>query len=289
MKIRKAVLPVAGLGTRFLPATKAQPKEMLSLVDKPVIQFLVEEVVGSGVEEIIFVTGRNKRAIEDHFDHAGELDHVLRKSGKEALADQIRSLAEMARFTYVRQREPRGPGDAILAARHLVGDEPFAILYGDDVVFSDPPFLKQMIGVFERTASPVVALRQVPRREVDRYGVVKIRNADSRTCEILDLVEKPSREEAPSRYVVVGKYVVTPDIFDALEKTPLVKGELYLTDALRMISKTHGLMGCFIQGRHYDCGSKIGFAQAATEYALGHPEIGKEFRKYLRNLYKALS
>lgn len=284
MKIRKAVLPVAGLGTRFLPATKAQPKEMLSLVDKPVIQFIVEEAVNSGIEEIIFVTGRNKRAIEDHFDHIEELDQMLRKKGKDEEADHIRSIADLAKFTYVRQKEPRGPADAVMAARHLVSDEPFAILYGDDLVFSEPPFLKQMMVSFDRYQAPVVALRQVPRKEVERWGIARIKRIDEQTCRVLDMVEKPSIEEAPSRYAIVAKFIVNPDIFGALEKSPLVKGELYLTDALMAVGRSRGLYGQIIREGYYDCGSKLGFAQAATEYALGHPEIGKDFRKYLRNL-----
>lgn len=284
MKIRKAVLPVAGLGTRFLPATKAQPKEMLALVDKPVIQFLVEEAVGSGIEEIIFVTGRNKRAIEDHFDHASELDHVLRKSGKDALADEIRSLAEMAKFAYVRQREPRGPGDAILEARHLVGDEPFAILYGDDVVMSEPPVLKRMIEIFERYEAPVVAFHDVPWKDVERWGIVAGKKIGERLYKLHDLIEKPSRKEAPSRHAILAKFIVTPDIFPALEKSPLVKGELYLTDALKAIGRIHGLYGYEITEPYYDCGSKLGFLKALTEYALEHPEVGKDYRKYLRGL-----
>lgn len=286
LKIKKAILPVAGLGTRFLPATKAQPKEMLPLVDKPVIQFLVEEAVNSGIEEIIFVTGRNKRAIEDHFDHAAELDQVLRKKGQHDVADHIRSIAEMAKFVYVRQKEPRGPGDAILAARHLIGDEPFVILYGDDVVMSEPPFLKQMIGVFERYEAPVLALRKVPWKDVERWGIVEGKKISERLYRIHDLVEKPSRNEAPSRHAIVAKFIVTPDIFPALEKSPLVKGELYLTDALKAVGVTRGLYGYEVTERYYDCGSKLGFLQAITEYALEHPEVGKEYRRYLEALMK---
>lgn len=286
MKIKKAILPVAGLGTRFLPATKAQPKEMLPLVDKPVIQFIVEEAVNSGIEEIIFVTGRNKRAIEDHFDHMSELDHMLRRVGKDDIAEEVRSIADLARFTYVRQKEPKGPGDAILAARHLIGDEPFAVLYGDDVVLSEPPFLKQMMRVFEEYGAPVLAMRRVPWREVERWGVVKIKRVSEGVHRVLDLVEKPSRAEAPSNYAIVSKFIVTPDIFPALEKSPLVKGELYLTDALKTVGAAQGLYGCMVQDKYFDCGSKLGFLQAITEYALEHPEVGKEYRKYLRRLIR---
>lgn len=284
VKIKKAILPVAGLGTRFLPATKAQPKEMLPLVDKPVIQFLVEEAVNSGIEEIIFVTGRHKRAIEDHFDHISELDHVLRKNGKDEVAEQIRSIAELANFVYVRQKEPRGPGDAILAARHLIGDEPFAILYGDDVVMAEPPFLKQMINVFERYEAPVMALREVPAKDVERWGIAAGKKIGERLWRINDLVEKPSREKAPSRHAIIAKFIVTPDIFPALEKSPLVKGELFLTDALKTVGAARGLYGYEITEPYYDCGSKLGFLQAITEYALGHPEVGKDFRRYLKGL-----
>ncbi|MDP3794463.1 MAG: UTP--glucose-1-phosphate uridylyltransferase, partial [bacterium] len=248
--VRKAILPVAGWGTRFLPATKAQPKEMLPIVDKPVIQFLVEEAVASGIKEIIFVTGRNKRAIEDHFDHNGELDTALRSKGKDEVADRIRSIADLAKFSYVRQREARGPGDAVLAARHLVGEEPVAVLYGDDVAMEEPPLLARMIDVYCTYGAPVVALREVPRSEVTQYGVAKIEKSKNSVCRILDLIEKPTLAQAPSRNVVIGKFILTPEIFDFIEKSPLVQGELYLTDALRMAATQSGLYGYIFKGRH---------------------------------------
>ena len=284
-KIKKAILPVAGFGTRFLPATKAQPKEMLPVVDKPIIQYLVEEAVAAGIEEIIFVTGRGKRAIEDHFDCSFELEHTLVEKNKVALLDEVYKIAKLAKFTFVRQPRPLGDGDAILRARHLIGDEPCAVLFGDDVVDSEEPCIKQLMDVFEEYNSPVVALQEVPKEDVSKFGVVDAVKTSERTYKINDLIEKPSIEEAPSNLIIVGKYIKTPNVFDELENLDVGKtGEIVLADALRKLLSKKAVYGCEFEGRRYDCGSKLGFLEATVEYALKHEEVGKKFKKYLKGL-----
>ncbi|MEK7519634.1 MAG: UTP--glucose-1-phosphate uridylyltransferase GalU [Patescibacteria group bacterium] len=287
--IRKAIIPVAGLGTRFLPATKAQPKEMLPIVDKPVIQYLVEEAVASGIKDIIFVTGRGKRAIEDHFDYAYELEQVLVKSGKKELLRTIREISDLASFAYVRQKEPRGDGDALLAAAHLVGDEPCAVLFGDDIIDSPVPCLKQMIGVYEKYHAPVVALERVAKKSVSAYGIVRAKKITARTYAVLDVVEKPSVAEAPSRLALVGKYIITPEVFAALKKIRRGQGELRLADALKIVARTHSVYGHQFTGVRYDCGSKIGFLKAIVDFGLKHKETRKEFQKYLATKARARS
>ncbi|OGG41693.1 UTP--glucose-1-phosphate uridylyltransferase [Candidatus Jorgensenbacteria bacterium RIFCSPLOWO2_01_FULL_45_25b] len=281
--ITKAIIPVAGLGTRFLPATKAQPKEMLAIVDKPVIQYLVEEAVASGITDIIFVTGRSKRAIEDHFDYAPELEQVLEEKGKKDLLALVRQISDMARFSYVRQKEPRGDGDAILSALHLVGDEPVAVLFGDDIVDSKEPCLKQLISVFERYGNSVVALDRVGKKDVGKFGVVDAVSLGDGVYEVKDLIEKPKPEEAPSDLAIVGKYIVTPEVLSVLSKIQKPKGEeLRLADALKIVSQKGGLHGLEFEGTRYDCGSKIGFLKATVEFGLKHKEIQEEFSMYLR-------
>ncbi len=284
-KIRKAVFPAAGLGTRFLPATKAQPKEMLPLVDKPLIQYAVEEAIQSGIEQIIIVTGRGKNAIEDHFDIAFELEQALEERGKHDQREEIRRIAEMTRFAYVRQKRPLGLGHAILVARDLVNDEPFAVLLGDDVVDAPTPCLKQLMAVFERYRAPVVALLRVAGPEISRFGVVRAERIESRLYRVTDMIEKPRPEEAPSDLAIVGRYILTPDIFEELEVTaPGAGGEIQLTDALRALLRRRPIYGYLFEGKRYDAGDKLGFLIATVELALKREDIGSAFREYLKGL-----
>ncbi len=282
MKIKKAIIPVAGCGTRFLPATKAQPKEMLPLVDKPIIQYLVEEAVASGIEEIIFVTGRGKRAIEDHFDYSFELAHTLLGKGKEKLLEEIDKISNLASFAYVRQNLPLGDGHAILCAKKLVGDEPCAILFGDDIVDHSVPCLAQLMKVYEKYEDTVIALEEVDKKEVEQYGIVAGVEVNERTFEINNIVEKPSIKDAPSNLAVVGKYIITPQVFEELEKLkPDKSGEIRLTNALKTFLKERSVYGYKFEGTRYDCGSKIGFLKATVDFGLKHPEVAGEFRKFL--------
>lgn len=285
--VKKVIIPVGGFGTRFLPATKAQPKEMLPIVDKPVIQYLVEEAVNSGMKEVVLVTGRSKRAIEDHFDHAAELESFLESKGKSELAKTIRHISSLAFFSYVRQKEPKGIGDAILQARSLVGNEPVAIMSGDDVIEANPPALKQMIKVYEKYRAPVVALMRVPHEDVHKWGIISGREIAPRTWKITGTVEKPRVEESPSDMAIVVKYIFTPEIFDYLAKVKPDprSGEIYIPPAFDKYVKNGGkFYGYEIKGTWYDCGSKLGFLQAIVNYGLKHPEVGKDFRKYLKSV-----
>jgi UTP--glucose-1-phosphate uridylyltransferase len=290
MRIRKAVLPVAGLGTRFLPATKAQPKEMLPLVDKPLVQYAVEEVSASGIPLVIFVTGRGKNAIENHFDVSFELEHELAGRGKEDLRKQLRSISGLLQISYVRQQEPRGLGHAILAARDLVGDEPFAVALSDDVIESRVPCLKQMMAVFERFGTSVVAIQRVPRENVSSYGIIRARPVpgkkwDGLLYRIDDMVEKPRPQNAPSNLAIIGRYILTPTIFPELATTrPGAGGEIQLTDALRRLLEKEPVYGFVFEGKRHDAGSKLGFLQATVEMALKRPDLAKEFRRYLKSL-----
>lgn len=284
MKIKKAIMPVAGFGTRFLPATKAQPKEMLPIVDKPIIQYLAEEAVDAGIEEIIFVTGRGKRAIEDHFDYSFELEHNLVEKNKLDLLKEIYKLPKMAKFAFVRQPMPLGDGDAILKARHLV-DEPCAVIFGDDIVYSKKPCIGQLMNVFEKYNDPVIALEKVPKEEVSKFGVVNAMKVSDRTFEIKDMIEKPSMEEAPSDLIIVGKYIITPEVFEELEKIkPGKDGEIRLIDALKSLLKRKAVYGYEFEGKRYDCGSKLGFLKATVDFALKHKELNGKFREYLKSL-----
>lgn len=287
MKIKKVVIPVGGFGTRFLPATKAQPKEMLTIVDKPVIQYLVEEAVASGIKEIIFVTGRGKRAIEDHFDYSAELEDFLNSRGKHDLAKTIHEISSLARFTYVRQGEPKGPGHALLQISHLIGhDEPIAVLYGDDVIDAKVPCLKQLIAVYEKFNSPVLALQKVPKKEISRYGVIGGKEIASRTYQINEVIEKPAAGKAPSNLAIIGKYIYTPELFQMLDQMkPGPGGELFPTDVFDLYVKKGGKMyGYEYEGVRYDCGDKLGFLEAIVQSGLKHPEVGKSFRSYLNGL-----
>jgi UTP--glucose-1-phosphate uridylyltransferase len=283
--VRKAVFPAAGLGTRFLPATKAQPKEMLPLVDKPTIQYVVEEAVASGLQEIILVTGRNKRAIEDHFDATFELEYYLQDRGKLEELAQIKTISELASVSYVRQKEPLGLGHAILCARPLVGEEPFAVFLGDDIIVSRTPCMRQLLDVFERHGGPVLAVMRIPREEIGRYGVIAPRGLGGNVYEVQDLVEKPNPADAPSDLAIIGRYVLTPDVFAILASTaPDARGEIQLTDALRALRRERPMYAVEFEGKRYDTGDKLGFLKATVEFALARPDLAAEFRAYLKSL-----
>ena len=289
-RVRKAVLPAAGLGTRFLPATKAQPKEMLPLVDKPLIQYVVEECVASGIENIIIVTGRGKNSIEDHFDSSPELEKFLESKGKADQAEMVRSISNMVHFSYTRQKEPLGLGHAVLAARELVGDEPFAVLLGDVIIPGPHPATRQLMDVYEQTGIGTIAVEEVPREKTSLYGIVACapENRGSwggRLLRVQGLVEKPSPAEAPSNLAVTGRYVLPPEAFDCLARTPPGRGgEIQLTDGLRLLTSEMGLYALVYEGQSYDAGDKLGFLKATVEIALSNPEFGEEFRAYLRDL-----
>ena len=283
--VRKAVFPAAGLGTRFLPATKASPKEMLPLVDKPLIQYVVEEAVASGIESVIIVTGRGKSAIEDHFDVSFELEALLRERGKEDDLRLMREISEMARVSYVRQSEALGLGHAVLQARDLVGEEPFAVMLSDDIIDSKTPALRQLIDVYEKYDSPVVATMHVEGEAISRFGALDVDEIADGVYRIKDMVEKPSLSVAPSDLAIIGRYVLTPDIFAAIEATtPGAIGEIQITDAMRSLLKKRDFYAVRFEGTRYDAGDKLGFLIATVEYALKHSELAPDFRDYLRSL-----
>jgi UTP--glucose-1-phosphate uridylyltransferase len=287
--VRKAVYPAAGLGTRFLPATKVLPKEMLVLVDKPIIQYGVEEALESGIDNIILVTSRGKSIIKDHFDVAYELERVLERRGKQDQLDEIRHLSKRISVASVRQGEPLGLGHAVLVARHLVGDEPFAVVLTDDVIDAPRPALRQMIDVFERVNGPVIAVERVPPEDVSSYGIVAIDDTDlgPGVHRIVDLVEKPPREEAPSNLAIIGRYILTPDIFPALQETASDRtGEIQLTNGMRRLLEKRPLYACEISGVRHDTGNKLGFLKATAYFALKRPEFAEPFRRYLETLDK---
>ncbi len=289
-RVRKAVLPAAGLGTRFLPATKAQPKEMLPVVDKPLIQYAVEECVASGIQNLIIVTGRGKNAIEDHFDSAPELERFLEERGKHDLAELVRRTSNLVHFSYTRQKEPLGLGHAVLTAKELVGDEPFAVLLGDVIIDGPRPATRQLMDVYEATGLGALAVEPVPQERTYLYGIVAARPAPQgpfgdRLLRIETLVEKPKPEDAPSNLGVTGRYVLPPEIFDCLERTqPGRDGEIQLTDALRMLAQEKGLWAYVYEGTAYDAGDKLGFLKATVEMALKNPDFRADFRAYLRSL-----
>ena len=280
-KIRTAVIPAAGLGTRFLPATKAQPKEMLPIVDKPCIQYIIEEAIDSGIEDILIITGRNKRAIEDHFDRAVELELTLKAQGKYDLLGLVQELSRVT-IHYVRQKEPKGLGHAVLCAKHFVGDEPFAVLLGDDIMDAEVPVLKQLMDVYEDCEGSVLGVQEVPKDRVSSYGVVKPVAVKERLWRADDLVEKPSVEEAPSRLAVLGRYIISPEIFGILEKTqPGRGGEIQLTDALKKLSEREPVYAYEFEGRRYDVGDKQGYLEATVDFALKRPDLREPFLRYL--------
>jgi UTP--glucose-1-phosphate uridylyltransferase len=283
--IRKAVFPAAGLGTRFLPATKAQPKEMLPLVDKPIIQYGVEEAVAAGIDNIILVTGRGKNAIEDHFDVSVELETFLESRGKKDLLAEIRKVSNLINFSYVRQGEPLGLGHAVLVTRPLVGEEPFAVILGDDVIDATPPAIGQMIKVFNEVDGPVLAIERVPKETVSSYGIIDAEEVKPGVYRIRDLVEKPTPDEAPSDLAIIGRYILTPDIFPALADTASDRtGEIQLTNGLRRLLKNRDIYGCRIDGVRHDTGNKLGFLKAVVYFALRRPDLADDFRDYLRTV-----
>ncbi|MEP6636582.1 MAG: UTP--glucose-1-phosphate uridylyltransferase GalU [Acidobacteriota bacterium] len=282
-RVRKAVFPAAGLGTRFLPATKASPKEMLPLVDKPLIQYVVEEAVASGIESVIIVTGRGKAAIEDHFDISFELEKLLEERGKKDLLREMHAISELARVSYVRQREALGLGHAVLQARDSVGDEPFAVLLSDDIIDSETPALKQLLDVYEKYDAPVLGTMSVPGEAISRFGVIDAEEVEDGVYRIKDMVEKPKFGEQPSDLAIIGRYVLTPDIFDEIEKTtPGAIGEIQITDAMRSLLKRRPFYAVRFEGTRYDAGDKLGFLIATVEFALKHQDLAPEFRAYLK-------
>ena len=285
-KIRKAIIPAAGLGTRFLPATKAQPKEMLPIVDKPTIQYIIEEAIASGIEEILIITGRSKKSIEDHFDRSVELELELSKAGKDEMLEMVHDISEMVDIHYIRQKEPKGLGHAIHCAKAFVGDEPFAILLGDDIVYNDEkPCLKQLIDCYDEYKTSILGVQTVPEENVSKYGIVDGIEIEDRVCKVKGLVEKPSVEDAPSNVAILGRYIVTPKIFEILERTKPGKGnEIQLTDALLELINEEAMYAYNFEGRRYDVGDKLGFLEATVEYALRRDNLKEEFTDYLKHI-----
>ena len=284
-RITKAIFPAAGLGTRFLPATKASPKEMLPLVDKPLIQYVVEEAVASGIEEVVLVTGRGKRAIEDHFDVAFELEEDLKAKGKHKLLSEVQRIADMVTFCYIRQKKALGLGHAVLTAKRVIGDEPFAVLLGDDIIDAKVPALLQMMEVYKRYPSTILAIQKVPKSQTQHYGIIDAKKIENGIYLVKDLVEKPSPSEAPSNLAIIGRYILTPEIFTALEQTkPGKGGEIQLTDGLRLLMAKQPIYAYEFQGVRHDAGDKLGFLKATVEFGLKNGEFGGEFRSYLQKL-----
>ena len=284
MKVRKAIIPAAGLGTRFLPATKAQPKEMLPIVDKPTIQYIIEEAIASGIEEILIITGRNKKCIEDHFDKSIELEMELAKSGKEDLLELVKDISDMVDIHYIRQKEPKGLGHAIYCAKAFVGNEPFAVLLGDDVVDSEKPCLKQLIDCYGEYKTSILGVQTVPANDVNKYGIVDGIHIEDRVYKVKDLVEKPLLEDAPSNVAILGRYIITPQIFEILENTkPGKGGEIQLTDALKTLISNEAMYAYNFEGRRYDVGDKLGFLEATVEFAMKREELRGPFTEYLNS------
>ena len=287
MRVRKAVLPVAGFGTRFLPATKSSSKEMLPLVDKPLIHYAVEDAINAGINQIIFITGRGKRAIEDYFDISFELEYHLKMQGKEELLKQMREISEMADFVYVRQKEPKGLGHAVLRAKDVVGDEPFAVILADDVIENSKSGTKQLLDVFERYHCSVIGLEEVNPDEVSNYGIVSGVEIEKGVYKLDNFVEKPKKEEAPSNLAIIGRYIFTPSIFRELERTQAgAKGEIQLTDAIASLSRKEVIYGKLLEGKRFDCGNKLGFLKATVEFALHDENLKTDFEKYLKEVVK---
>ncbi|NME63986.1 UTP--glucose-1-phosphate uridylyltransferase GalU [Clostridium cadaveris] len=287
MTVNKAIIPAAGLGTRFLPATKAQPKEMLPIVDKPTLQYIIEEAVNSGIEEILIITGRNKKSIEDHFDRSVELELELESKGKMELLEEVRKISNMVNIHFIRQKEPKGLGHAIHCAKTFIGNEPFAVLLGDDIVYSEKPCLKQMIDAYDEYKTTILGVQEVPHEDVSKYGVVDGLHIEDRVYKVKDLVEKPAVDEAPSDMAILGRYIINPGIFEILEHTkPGKGGEIQLTDALKELATKEAMYAYNFEGRRYDVGDKQGFLEATVEYALRRDDLKDNFLKYLKNIVK---
>ena len=286
-KVRKAVIPAAGLGTRFLPATKAQPKEMLPIVDKPTLQYIIEEAVASGIEEILIITGRNKKSIEDHFDKSVELELELENKGKKELLEIVQNISNMINIHYIRQKEPRGLGDAIYCARHFIGDEPFAVMLGDDIVDNKVPCLKQLMDAYDEYRTTILGVQKVAKEDTNKYGIIDAKFIEDRVYKVKDLVEKPDSDKAPSNIAILGRYIITPEIFDILSDLPPGKGdEIQLTDALKELSKKEAMYAYDFEGRRYDVGDKLGFLEATVDFALKRDELKDGFIDYLRDVCK---
>lgn len=284
MKIRKAIIPAAGLGTRFLPATKAQPKEMLPIVDKPTLQYIIEEAIASGIEEILIITGRNKTSIENHFDKSVELELELEKKGKTELLEMVRDISDMVNIHYIRQKEPLGLGHAVGCAKSFIGDEPFAVLLGDDIIDSEEPCLAQLIRAYEKTNSIILGVQSVDKNDVYKYGIIDIESKDDRLYKVRDMVEKPNVSEAPSNVAILGRYILTPDIFEILEKqAPGKGGEIQLTDAIEYMLKSHHIYAYEFIGNRYDVGDKLGFIKATIDFALKREELRDDLLEILKN------
>ena len=282
MKVRKAIIPAAGLGTRFLPATKAQPKEMLPIVDKPTLQYIIEEAVESGIEEILIITGRNKKSIEDHFDKSVELELELESRGKQELLNEVRRISDMVNIHYIRQKEPKGLGHAIHCAKSFIGNEPFAVLLGDDIVYSEKPCLKQMIEKYEEYKTTILGVQEVALGDVDKYGIIDGKEIEDRVFKVKGLEEKPAADVAPSNIAILGRYIINPAIFEILENTsPGKGGEIQLTDALKELAQKEAMYAYIFEGRRYDVGDKQGFLQATVDFALRRADLREEFLKYL--------
>ena len=281
--VKKAIIPAAGLGTRFLPATKAQAKEMLPIVDKPTLQYIIEEAIESGIEEILIVTGRNKKSIEDHFDRSVELELELEQKGKTAMLEMVQDISNMVNIHYIRQKEPKGLGHAIHCAKSFIGDEPFAVLLGDDIVDADTPCLKQMIDAYDEYKTTVLGVQEVARENVDKYGILDVKHIEDRVYKVKDMVEKPSIEEAPSNIAILGRYIITPEIFNILEnQAPGKGGEIQLTDALQTLATKEAIYAYNFEGRRYDVGDKLGFLEATVDFALKRPELRDDFIEFLK-------
>lgn len=289
-KVKKAVIPAAGLGTRVLPATKSIPKEMLPIVDKPAIHYIVEEAVRSGIEEILIITNRGKSPLEDYFDHAVELEERLLASGKKDLYDEVVSLCNMGNIQYVRQKETKGLGHAVLCAKSFVGNDPFVVMYGDDVIIGEDPVSRQLIEAYEKYGLPCCGIKEVPREEVVKYSSLKVNHLEGNDYRVTDMIEKPATPElAYSFYSILGRVLLTPDVFEILERTaPGAGNEIQLTDAMAEIARSRGMTGVDFTGKRYDMGNKLGVLQAGIEVGLAHPEVGKDLRAYLKELAKTL-
>ena len=286
-KIKKAVIPAAGLGTRFLPATKAQPKEMLPIVDKPTLKYIIEEAVASGKEEIIIITGKNKKSIEDHFDKSVELELELEQKGKTELLEIVRDISQMVNIYYIRQKEPKGLGDAIYCARSFIGDEPFAVMLGDDIVDNDVPCLKQLMSAYEEYRTTILGVQTVAPEDANKYGIINARYIEDNVYKVKDLVEKPEPGKQPSNIAILGRYIITPEIFEILEnQAPGKGGEVQLTDALKTLSKKEAMYAYEFEGRRYDVGDKLGFLEATVDFALKKPELKDSFMDYLKKVCK---
>lgn len=282
--IRKAIIPAAGLGTRFLPATKAQAKEMLPIVDKPTLQYIIEEAIDSGIEEILIVTGRNKKSIEDHFDRSVELELELEKKGKSDMLEMVQDISNMVNIHYIRQKEPKGLGHAIYCAKSFIGNEPFAVLLGDDIVDAKTPCLKQMINAYDEYKTSILGVQEVEKENVDKYGILDVKHIEERVYKVKDMVEKPSVEEAPSNIAILGRYIITPEIFNILEnQEPGKGGEIQLTDALKTLATKEAIYAYNFEGRRYDVGDKLGFLEATVDFALKREGLGQEFAEFLKS------